>query len=83
MYEVITLHETDLVDDSTGSMEIRLLRRRPCLDRGLCGDLGFRWAYADDKLTLSDITGGTWEDAEVWTIKPTNEIGDRDPVRWG
>ena len=34
------------------------------------GTYGFRWSFADGKLSLTDITGGAWDDAEVWTIKP-------------
>lgn len=39
------------------------------------GTYTFRWSYANGALTLSDIVGGTWDDREVWTIKPWT----RDP----
>ena len=65
-----TVHGTDLVDDGKDPWKLSYFGGDHVSIGDFVGTYGFRWAYADDKLTLSDITGGAWEDAEVWTIKP-------------
>ena len=58
-----------------------LLRRRPRFDRRPpLAPTGFAGRSQTTTLTLSDITGGAWGDAEAWTIKPSCKIGDPDAL---
>jgi TRAP-type C4-dicarboxylate transport system substrate-binding protein len=65
-----TVHGTDLVDETKDRWKLSYFGADHVSIGDFAGTFGFRWSYADDKLTLSDITGGTWDDASVWTIKP-------------
>jgi TRAP-type C4-dicarboxylate transport system substrate-binding protein len=65
-----TVHGTELLDESKDPWKLSYFGGDHVSIGDFAGTYGFRWSYADNTLTLSDITGGAWEDAEVWTIKP-------------
>ena len=65
-----TVHGTNLLDESKDSWKLSYFGGDHVSIGDSAGTMGFRWSYADDNLTLSDISNGTWDDAEVWTIKP-------------
>ena len=65
-----TLHGTDLIGDDGDPWKLSYFGGDHVSIGDHVGTYGFRWSFADDTLTLSDITGGQWEDAEAWTIKP-------------